>query len=212
MKKKTFKQLVGRLCLYYDKRQLPTKERVEALYEQKMKYIAEEAVPYVERHVKSARDSMPINIPKALDEGWQMYRITYGYQGEGMERHPCKECGGRGLLWGRKFRESQGREYTQPFRCASCENWRRHFNTSIDIPPEPGDKRIDLGQGIPLATKDEMRLLGFQPETYVTKRYETPRQAHRARTNSKKNVPLLPAPADLQPPETSFNPPRVKKS
>lgn len=154
MIEKEFTAMVQRIKEYFDKPQYATWER-HGMWFPKVKHIPAEAIPYIENCIYDNWSIPPANLPRHMRDYYQAWKSANAEKFVSYPRSPCPECGGKGLLWvsrpamidGQIIQRQDSPLYeTVSYRCAHCENWRRHCHADSK----------------PAATKMELTERGFE--------------------------------------------------
>jgi len=90
----------------------------------------------VERYTKKSKP-IPSNFPTPdeIVKAWYIWRNENPELiRKSFDPVECEECHGRGLLWCKFLYEPLNQIYEESVRCASCGNWKKHFNNQCKIP------------------------------------------------------------------------------
>ena len=128
MTKPTFEGMVKQLSIYFGLAGIVSQDRFDQWYF-RVKDIPEGAVGFILRQIEKERDTMPRNLPRAVQQAYESWRAKNADKLIGYERKACDECGGSGFLWV-WARTKTGARYQAVFRCGLCENWRRDVHPS----------------------------------------------------------------------------------
>ena len=133
------KQAFNRLFAHFNR--APRREAYPS-WHAKIAHIPAEALQYAIERIEDEAQAMPLNLPKALKDGWMAWQNA-NPERIARQRTPCKACDGRGEIMFEKLNPDFGKTYRFACRCGHCRNWYP-----------------DIGEGVPLMTLDQVRRAG----------------------------------------------------
>lgn len=119
MVKDAFVKLVKELCIYYERKVIPTVDAID-MWHKRVEKIPDEPIPWIVQRIKDSSEGFPKNVPNAL---WEHFREWSQAHPEKVSRRStiCKaeHCNGDGYVFAiREYEKGASGEYV--FRCPVC--------------------------------------------------------------------------------------------
>lgn len=121
-----FETSMDRLYEYFD-RKTPGNASLTQ-WHKKCEHVPHMAMDWIIGWMTDNMDSPPRNMGKAINAGWYRYQESNPNKIARYNETPCDECRGKGILWYSFIEKDSGVRYQHNCICASCENWKLHFN------------------------------------------------------------------------------------
>jgi len=133
MKLIEFTDFIKDIYKFYRYKNPPLSEEIET-WLLEVDYIPGDALPWILDNLKHTKDSLPRNLPRALDQQWHLYRDANPEKftrAQEVADYNCPECHGIGVLHFRYTDFKTKLKYTAIVICASCRSSHKKFGSIL---------------------------------------------------------------------------------